>query len=202
MTRIGFLGLAATLIVGLTQGCYISRNLDQEVRVSFNKHFPITVENTMATEGFTSITDVPAYMNAFYEGLKSEFSSNKVVIDHENPEYKIEITSLVIKEESKEEIVDDPSSEDNGAYFVLSSLDYNCEGHIVKADGTSLGNWVAYKDRKEKVKDRTKNDGTKTYREKTMSDDSAKDLARMTGRRSGARIVNDIHRHLKQQDTN
>jgi hypothetical protein len=181
------------------QSCYISRNLNREVKVSFNSDFTITMIN-QGSEGFTDRFSREEYLEAYLEGLKGEFSTSKIIIDDNAPEFTINISLLEMAEGSINETVEDSNSVENGSTFTLTSLSYKSEGNISKTTGEDLGQWTAYKDKDEKIKSRTKKDGINTHWEKDMSNDAALDLARMTGRRSGARIVNDIHAFLKKQE--
>ncbi|MBL4607065.1 MAG: hypothetical protein JKY01_04470 [Pseudomonadales bacterium] len=187
------------LIAGFLQSCYISRNLTREVKVSFNTDFTITSINR-GSEGFTDRFSREEYLEAYLDGLKSEFSTSKIIIDESAPEFKIRINLLEMAEDSKTETVSDANSHEDGNTYTLTSLDYKSNGSIALASGDNIGIWTAYKDKKEKIKSRTKKDGSTTHWEKDMSEDEALDLARMTGRRSGARIVNDIHAYLKKQE--
>lgn len=150
-------------------------------------------------EGFLGRYSDQQLKDSYIEGLKGELESNKVTIVSSGAEFIVNIESFSTEETSSDETVDDESSSEYGQTFTLSSIDNKSNGSIKSSSGESLGSWSAYKTRNEKLKDRTKNDGTTTHSERAFDDDAAFRFAEKAGRRAGARIVNDIHAYLKKK---
>ena len=190
--------LAIILPLFLLQSCYISKNLNREVKVSFNSDFPININNT-GTEGFSSAHTIAEFKEAYITGLKGEFSTSKIIVVEADAEFIVTINAFTIDETSTQETVNDANSSENGVTFTLTSIDNKSDGSIVSNTQESLGSWSAFKSRNEKVKDRVKKDDTTTHWEKDFTSGAALRFADAAGRRAGARIVNDIHSFLKKK---
>ena len=189
--------LVIALALFIFQSCYISRNLDRDVMVSINSNFPVTITNN-GTEGFTTPYTNTQFQEAYIAGLKGEFKNNKIILVDSSAEFMVTINKFTIEETVTQETVNDANSSENGVTFTLTSILNNSDGSIISSTNESLGNWSAFKSRNEKVKDRTKKDGTTTHREQDFTSDAAIRFADAAGRRAGARIINDIHSYLKK----
>ena len=185
----------ATLL--LFSSCYISKDLPRDVKVSFNSDFPIN--SVQGPEGFIARYSNEELKQSYIDGLKSELEDNKVIIVEQGAEFEVTIEKFSTEESADDETVDDTNSDENGTTFTLTSINNKSNGSIKKSDGTSLGTWAAFKNRNEKLKDRTKKDGTTTHWERDFDDDAALRFAEKAGRRAGARIINDIHAYFKNQ---
>ena len=188
--------LYSLLVTLLFTSCYISKDLDREVKVSYNTDFEL--EAIQGPEGFMARYTNDQLRQSYLDGLKGELESNKVIIVTSGAEFIVRIDKFSTEETASTETVNDANSSENGQTFTLTSISNKSSGSIKTSSGTSLGNWSAYKNRNEKLKDRTKNDGTTTHWERDFDDDAAFRFAEKAGRRAGARIVNDIHAHLKK----
>ena len=193
------------IVVALSlSSCYISKNLDREVRVSLTTDFTVEVSNTGNSQ-FTSNFTAEEYKAAFIERLTSELSYSKIIVDPANPEFNVVISKVVIKESTKTETVNDEESEQHGQSYELTSLDIDASGSVTQVVGGKTETWTAYKGKEESVTSNRsggqiitgQNKDNNTYREKEFSSDKAKDLTGDTGRRSGAVIINKIHKILK-----
>ncbi len=186
-------------VVILFSTCYVSKSLEREVRVAIVTNFTTSVTNGGNSTFSVNYSDAE-YKDAFLEGMKSEFSGNKIIIDEQNPEFTIVISSFSINESTIIETVEDADSPDNGKSFELTELDLEARGTVSKNGNSELKSWFANKQKSEKVTNNRSggqiitgdNKDHNTYREKEFSNSVVKDLAEKCGRRSGARIINDI----------
>jgi hypothetical protein len=186
-----------TISIILFQNCYVSKNLDRDVKISINEVFPIAVNST-GEEGFTARYTETEYLKAFLEGLNGEFDNNKIIVVKDSTaEFIVTIDSFSTTESSTSETVNDANSAENGLSFTLTSIENRSSGSIISNNIQDQGTWFAVKNRNEKLKSRTKKDGTTTHNERDFTEDAAIRFADAAGRRAGARIVNDIHGFLK-----
>jgi len=191
-----------TLII--LQSCYVSKTLERDVKVSLSESIAMSISNN-GNSTFSSNYSEEEYKKAFIEGMKAEFASGHIILVDNSPEFTVSISEFSMIESTKTETVSDSDSEDNGKVFELSSLSLNAKGQVVKVDGTDSRDWWADKSKDEKVTNSRSggqiitgdNKDNNTYREKEFSDNEALDLARKCGRRSGARIINDIVKAIK-----
>lgn len=196
--------LSITLLSLLLTSCYVSKSLEDEVRVRINGVIPVTIVN----EGNSAFVDAytkKEYQQKFLEGLKAEFATSKVIIDNENPMFEIKFTSLTITESTEMETVNDSTSDDHGRQFELTKLSLTAKGDLIQLPQGNSSSWWADKTKAERVtslrsggqvitgQNKEKNE----YREKEFSDDQAADLTIKCGRRSGVVIVKDIIRAVK-----
>ena len=196
--------IAVILLAFVLTSCYVSKTLERDVNVSLNESFFVTVSNT-GNSTFSGKYSQEEYKQAFIEGMKAEFAGSHIILTESNTEFMVSITELIITESSKKDTVSDADSKDNGKVYELSALKLSAKGAVKKADGANVSDWWADKNKEEKVTSMRSggqmitgnNKDNNSYREKEFSDDKALDLARQCGRRSGARIVNDIVRALK-----
>lgn len=198
--------LSFCIIVSLVlfQSCYVSKSLERDVNVSLNESMIMSISNH-GNSSFSSNYSEEEYKAAFIEGMKAEFASGHIIIVDNNPEFAVSISEFTMIESTKTETVSDEDSDDNGKVFELNSLSLNAKGQVVKVNGSESRDWWADKSKDEKVTNSRSggqiitgdNKDNNTYREKEFNDDIALDLARKCGRRSGARIINDIVKALK-----
>jgi len=190
--------LALIIAVILFQNCYVSKDLGRDVKISINDTFPIQINST-GDEGFTARYTQEEYLEAFNKGLNGEFESNKIIVVRDSTaEFIVSISSFSITETSTSETVNDENSSENGMTFTLTSIENKSNGDIISKIPGKSATWSAVKNRNEKLKDRTKKDGTTTHNERDFTDNAAIRFAEAAGRRAGARIVNDIHALLKK----
>ena len=130
--------------------CYITKSLDRDVHVVLDENIPITIINT-GNSNFTAAGNNNDYSAKFIEGIKSEFSSSKVIPDGINPEFKILITQLTITESTSTETVNDTTSEENVITYELTKLEYNAKGVITRIKDNVEYSWSASKEKEEKV---------------------------------------------------
>lgn len=191
-------------VILLAQSCYVSKTLERDVNVSLDESFIVAVSNN-GNSTFSNNYSAEEYKAAFIEGMKAEFAAGHIVVVDNNPEFAITISEVSLVESTKSETVSDTDSEDNGKVFELTSINLSAKGKVVKSDGTDSRDWWADKSKDEKVTNSRSggqivtggNKDNNTYREKELSASEALDLARKCGRRSGARIINDIVKALK-----
>lgn len=201
--KITLLTIASLIIF---QSCYVSKTLDRDVKISLDENFIVSISNTGNSNFISAYSDAD-YIQAFLEGMKSEFSTGHIIIDNSNPEFAVSIAELTISESTSTETVSDSDSDDNGKVFELTSLNLSSKGIVDQVDGDRIKEWWADKSKDEKVTNNRSagqvitgsNKDNNTYREKDFSDDIALDLANKCGRRSGARIINDIVKALKNK---
>ena len=199
-----YLSLSVLLVVIFLPSCYVSKTLERDVNVSLNTDFVVSVTNN-GSSTFSSKYSEEEYKAAFIEGMKAEFAGGHIKIVESNPEFTVTVSEVSMVESTKTETVADEDSEDNGKVFELSSLNLSAKGQVVKVAGSDSRDWWADKSKDEKVTNSRSggqiitgdNKDNNTYREKDFNDDVALDLARKCGRRSGARITNDIVKALK-----
>lgn len=194
------------VIIALTffQSCYVSKNLERDVNVSLSESFMIAISNT-GNSTFSSNSTGDEYKAAFIEGMKAEFSSGRILIVENDAEFSISINEVSMTESTNTETVSDVDSDDNGKVFELTSISVNAKGTVIKTSDGDTRDWWADKSKDEKVTNSRsggqivtgENKDKKTYREKEFDSGEALDLARKAGRRSGARIINDIVKALK-----
>lgn len=203
IANLKFIASVVVLLL-LFQSCYVSKTLERDVNISLDETFIVTITNT-GNSSFSGNYTEEEYRQAFLEGMKSEFVGSHIIIVANNPEFLVSISELTISESTKTETVSDTDSPDNGKVFELSSVNLSAKGLVDKAGGERIEEWWADKDKDEKVTNSRSggqvltgdNKDNNTYREKDFSDDIALDLAQKCGRRSGARIINDIVKALK-----
>ena len=193
-------------IVSLTifQSCYVSKSLERDVSVSLDQSFNIAVNNS-GSSSFSSRYSAEEYKAAFIEGLKAEFATGHIIVVENSPEFSISISEVSMAESTKPHTVSDVDSDDHGKVFELTSILLKAKGKVVQSEGSGSRGWWADKSKDEKVTNNRsggqiitgENKDKNTYREKELNDDEALDLARKCGRRSGARIINDIVKALK-----
>jgi len=184
--------------------CYMSKSIERDVHVRIDSNLPVSVINN-GNSKFSEAFNEAEYQEKFMTGLKSEFTTSKVIPDNVNPEFEIKFSEFIITESTKTETVNDSTSDDHGKQYELTSLVLKASGTVVRLkDGVSY-NWSANKDKSEKVtslrsggqmvtgQNKEKNE----YREKDFSTTESGDLAQKCGRRSGASIVKEIIRALK-----
>jgi len=196
--------LFIALSLVMFQSCYVSKTLERDVNVSLSESFIINISNN-GNSTFSSNFTSEEYKTAFIEGMKSEFATGRIVLVDNNPEFTVSINEVSLVESTKSETVSDSDSDDNGKVFELSSISVNAKGKVVKVDNLDSRDWWADKSKDEKVTNSRSggqiitgdNKDNKTYREKEFDNNEALDLAQKCGRRSGARIINDIVKALK-----
>ncbi len=192
------------LISLLFTSCYVSKTLDREVKITLDESFEISMQNN-GNSNFTGGFTADEYRAAFIEGMKAEFASSKIVIVQDNPEFMVSISELKIEESTKTETVNDTESDDHGKEFELTTIDMNSKGLVDQVEKEHIKEWYAEKEKSEKVTNSRSagqvitgdNKDRKTYREKEFDSNEALDLAEKCGRRSGARIINDIIKAIK-----
>ncbi len=174
---------------------------------------PENYANTSINANYPKYVDANAqnqYQSKFIENLISEGKITKnITIDNESisPDYIIEVKSLAINESDFSQTVSDAKSEFNGQTFLLNKVEASCDVICIDAKtnkqiGFGCGNT---KSRQEKIKNnRTlgdlvvgSNKDRKTYREKTLRNDIALDLAGDVGRRVWVPITKRIRKSLK-----
>lgn len=182
----------------------MSKSLERDVHVRIDSNLPVSIFNTGSSK-FSEVFDEAAYQDKFLTGLKSEFTTSKVIADNVNPEFEIKFTEFTVTETTKMETVNDSTSDDHGKQFELTTLKLSAKGTVIRLKDNVSYNWSATKDKSEKVtslrsggqvvtgQNKEKNE----YREKDFSSDEAGDLAQKCGRRSGSSIVKEILRSLK-----
>jgi hypothetical protein len=188
----------------LFQSCYISKSLERDVNVSLDKSFNVAI-STSGNSTFSSNYSAEEYKAAFIEGMKAEFATGHIIVVDNSPEFAISISEVSMVESTKSHTVSDTDSDDNGKVFELTSIELKAKGKVVQSEGSDSRSWWADKSNAEKVTNSRsggqiitgENKDKKTYREKELGTDEALDLARKCGRRSGARIINDIVKALK-----
>ena len=189
---------------GIVSSCYVSKNLDRDVKIKLDESFIVTITNT-GNSNFSNKYTQEEYKQAFLSGMKNEFSYNHIIVDENNPEFAVSISELKINESTKTETVNDSDSPDNGKVFELTSLDLYANGLVDQISKTNIKEWSADKEKDEKVTNNRSagqivtgtNKDNKLYREKEFSDNEAKDLAENCGRRSATRIINTIIKFIK-----
>ena len=192
------------LLSFVLSGCYITKSLDREVHATLLEDFPVQISN-LGNSIFTGAGTDSDYRQKFLEGMKSEFSSSKVILDGVNPEFKIQITTLKIIESTSIETVSDSSSDQNGQSFELTKLEYNASGKVIRLSDNKEFTWSASKEKEEKITSNRsviqlatgQNKEQNIYREKDFSDDEAINLSWNIGRRSGQSSVKEIIKALK-----
>lgn len=192
------------LISLILVSCYITKSLDKDVHIVLEENIPITIINN-GNSNFTAAGNDNDYTTKFMEGIKSEFSSSKVIPDGINPEFKVIITELKITESTSTETVNDTTSEQNGTTYELTKLEYNAKGLITRIKDNKEYTWSATKDKEETVTSNRsviqmatgQNKEQNVYREKDFSPDEAISLTWNIGRRSGTSVVKEIIRALK-----
>jgi len=198
------LALSFVAILAIFQSCYVSKSLDRDVKVKLSEALIVKINNS-GNSNFSGKYTEGEYKAAFFEGMKAEFAGSHIILVENDPEFSIIVDELVINESTKSETVSDADSPDNGKVFELSELDLSSSGNVNSPSGTHVSSWSADKNKEEKVTNSRSggqiitgdNKDNNTYREKEFSDDEALDLAQKCGRRSGARIINDIVRAIK-----
>ena len=188
----------------LFQSCYVSKSLERDVSVSLDKSFNVAI-SASGNSTFSSNYSAEEYKAAFIEGMKAEFATGHIVVVDNNPEFSISVSEVSMTESTKQHTVSDADSDDNGKVFELTSIKLKAKGNVVQSIGFRSRGWWADKSKVEKVTNSRsggqiitgENKDKKTYREKELDTDEALDLARKCGRRSGARIINDIVKALK-----
>ena len=121
--------LSIALLSLLLTSCYVSKTLEDEVRVRINGVIPVTIVNE-GSSNFVDAYTVKQYQQKFLEGLKAEFATSKVIIDNDNPMFEINFTSLTITEKTEIETVNDTTSDDHGRQFELTSLSMTAKGRF------------------------------------------------------------------------
>lgn len=150
------------------------------------------------------------YQNKFLENLISEGKLTKnVTIDNEtqSPDFIIEVKSLSITESDFTETINDAKSPNNGKQFLLNKVECNATVHCIdgktnKLIGLSCSN---SKIKQEKLKNNRNlgdlisgtNKDHSTYRQKTLADNIAQQLAGDVGRRIWVPITKRIKKSLK-----
>ena len=195
------LNFSFLIIVSLIvfQSCYISKSLERDVNVSLDESFNIALSNS-GSSSFLSRNSAAEYKAAFIEGMKAEFATGHIIVVGSSPEFSISVSEVSMAESTKSHTVSDTDSDDNGKVFELTSIKLKAKGNVVQSIGFRSRGWWADKSKVEKVTNSRsggqiitgENKDKKTYREKELDTDEALDLARKCGRRSGARIINDI----------
>ena len=202
MFKLNFSFWIVVSLIGF-QSCYISKSLERDVNVSLDESFNIAVNNS-GSSSFSSRYSAEEYKSAFIEGMKAEFATGHIIVVDNSPEFSISVSEVSMAESTKSHTVSDVDSDDNGKVFELTSIKLKAKGKVIQSEGTEKG-WWADKSKDEKVTNNRsggqiitgENKDKNTYREKELDDDEALDLARKCGRRSGARIINDIVKALK-----
>jgi hypothetical protein len=192
------------LIAFVMTACYMSKSLEQDVRVRIDSNIPVSIFKN-GNSNFTDAGDEAAYQAKFMEGMKSEFGTSKVIIDEANPEFSVKVSELIITESTSIKTIDDTTSDEHGKSYELTKLEYSAKGTVTRLTDNVVYNWSASKDDEEKVKsNRTVvqlatggNKERNVYREKEFNTTEAVDLGRNIGRRSGNSIVKEIRRSLK-----
>lgn len=185
-------------------GCYVTKTLDREVHVILEENFSLSIVNN-GNSTFTNAGSAEEYKAKFIDGVKSEFSSSKIIPDGVNPEFRIEIKKLTITESTSIETVNDTTSDQNGQSFELTKLEYNANGIVIRLSDNAEFAWNASKDKEEKVTSNRsviqlatgQNKEQNVYREKDFSDDEALSTTWHIGRRSGQSTVKEIIKALK-----
>lgn len=200
--RVGSLIVALAFVLN---GCYVTtKTLENDVHVRIISPNSITRIDDGNPEFLSKATD-SQLLEEFRNGLASEFSGNRVIIDDLNPEFEIVINEIRITESRKNDTIHDADSDDNGKVFVLSSLDLTANGTMRRLSDGSVENWSADKSNDEKTTSSRSvgqmvsgsNQERNVYREKEFNSTEAADLTSNLGRRSGVMIIKDLVRILQ-----
>jgi hypothetical protein len=157
------------------------------------------------------VTSAPAdYENKFMENLISEGKlTHNITIDNgsANPDYIIEVQGLTVTESEFSQTVSDAQSPYNGQTFFLNKVEAGCNVIVLDAKTNKQIGMICsnFKSRQEKIKNNRSlgdliggaNKDHKTYREKTMRNEIAMDLAGDVGRRVWVPITKRIRKSLK-----
>ena len=179
------------------------------VKIVRPSNFASIKQNANYTKYVTSFSESD-YEAKFVEGLTSEGKlTHNVTIDNEatNPDYIIEIKSLVVTESDFTQTISDPKSANNGKQFLLNKVECNGDVDCIDAKtnkkiGLSCSN---IKSRQEKLKNNRdlgdlisgSNKDHSSYRQKALNNDIAKQLADDVGRRIWVPISKRIKKALK-----
>jgi hypothetical protein len=171
----------------------------------------LTVNISASYSKYVDANAQNSYQTKFIENLISEGKlTHNITIDNEtaSPNYIVQVTNLTITESDFSQTVSDAKSEFNGKTFYLNKVEASCDVVCIDAKtnkqiGFGCGN---VKSRQEKVKNNRSlgdlvsgsNKDHSTYREKTLRNDIALDLAGDVGRRVWVPITKRIRKSLKK----
>src|SRR6478736_58998 len=123
--------LLSLLVAMILSGCYVSKPLDHDVRISVNKDFPVQIKNEGKSNFSSKHTD-EEYRQSYITELVKEFQVNHIVIDDAAPEFVVKIKSLEITESTKMDTVKDAKASNNGMIQELTLAGFKTTGTIVK----------------------------------------------------------------------
>jgi len=197
--------LLSLLVAMILSGCYVSKPLDHDVRISVNKDFPVQIKNEGKSNFSSKHTD-EEYRQSYITELVKEFQVNHIVIDDAAPEFVVKIKSLEITESTKMDTVKDAKASNNGMIQELTLAGFKTTGTIVKTGQSTVHNWQAEKDKNESLTNNRsidqmiagENKHNTDYREKAFDDNVFVNQAGVCGKRAAVRVTNEIQRILKK----
>ncbi|MBN2681448.1 MAG: hypothetical protein JXR58_02995 [Bacteroidales bacterium] len=151
------------------------------------------------------------YLNSFISALKDELNScNLIITDNpEKAEFSIRLNSLLLKEYSSTNTVNDAASEYNGMTYVLSNCDVSSGFTIFKgtvAAGNKIDEMSQFANKEEKLTNNrnvgdyifSTNKDNSTYRQKELNEKVFINLVEKCGRRTTAAISKRLYKYLKK----
>lgn len=197
--------IALMLAITVLNGCYVSKPLDHDVKISINKDFPVQIKNE-GKSNFSSKHSEDEYRQSYLTEMTKELQINHIVIDDAAPQFIAKISLLEITESTKMDTVKDEKSKDNGMIRELTMAGLKTNGTIAKAGETTNHNWQAEKAKDESLTNNQsfdqfvngQNKDHSSYREKAFDDTEFVKQAGVCGRRAAVRITNEIQRLLKK----
>lgn len=184
--------VVVALAIGLFNSCYMRKHIDKPVNVyidtwELRTQLLIDCPNPQ----YINYKTQEEYQEEFINALKEQaaLQANVRLTTFDSADYMLKVLYFEIKEGESTETVNDEKSPYNGQQYNLSYINEHSSFDIMKGQ-EKLGNWGAYQDKSEKLKNdqslfqkitKTNADNTE-YREKLMQDDVCMDLARKCGR--------------------
>lgn len=185
--------------------CYFGKHLDETKYIAVVDEFS---PNTGNSTSFVYINNYTAddYKSYYLTKLTEELSYyNATVVDvsSQRVDYTLVIKQLNLKESTKSEVVDDPSSEYHGQSYELIVCDADVSFSLYKgkvSDDKLIDQYTAAASKEEKVTNNRNlgdymfgtNKNNSEYRHKLLSDDIFKDLTEKCANRTTAKITKKI----------
>jgi len=194
------------LCISFFSGClFLTKPLARKVSVSFNKDFEVRLIKNDASDMLSNFNE-DDYRKEYIKAFEKTLTQNNMLITEENPEYRIKIYYIELKENIKYDTIKNVSSVDYGKIFELTTAKvYSC-GDVIKQKDSKKRTWSAEKYKSEKAKsNRTlgqviakDENEDKKYREKTFHKEQFLIQTSNCAYKAGNQVTRYVKRLLKK----